>query len=307
MNVNQLRYFIAAAEYNSFTKAANQFYISQTAITQQIQSLEDKMDVRLFDRSKRPVELTPAGKVFLIEAKAIVGRIDRALEKVQEASTGLVGSIRIGYTKGYERSDLSEILRVFHMEYPNILLSCYRDDTDTLAAGLFNGDYDIIFTWDSTNITQESDVEWRIHEMSPLVVAMHNTHRLAQRKFLTRKELKNESILYMTPSKTGESYADDHFIELYKKAGYLPQILLRSNDAESILMMVAAEEGISILPDYVTKKLIQADNLIFVPLVGDGEFAKILRVWRKNDKNVALRYFWDTLDKMNEMQIEDDE
>ncbi|MEE1085563.1 MAG: LysR family transcriptional regulator [Schaedlerella sp.] len=299
MNINQLRYFIAAAEYKSFTKSANQFYISQTAITQQIQSLEERMDVQLFDRSKRPIELTPAGNVFLSEAKAIVSRIDRALEKVQEASTGLVGSIRIGYTKGYERSNLSEILRIFHLEYPNILLSCYRGDTDTLAAGLFNGDYDIIFTWDSTNITQETEVKWKIHEMSPLVVAMHKHHIYAHRDVLTRQELKNESIIYMTPSSTGESYGDDHFMELYKQAGYLPQILLRSSDAESVLMMVAAEEGISILPDYVTKKLIRADNLEFVPLKGKDEFAKILRVWRKHDSNIALQHFLETLDKMD--------
>lgn len=304
MNVNQLRYFIAAAEYNSFTKAANQFYISQTAITQQIQSLEAQMDVELFDRRKRPVGLTPAGKVFLIEAKAIVGRIDRALEKVQEASTGLVGSIRIGYTRGYERSNLSDILRIFHKEYPNILLSCYRGDTDTLAAGLFNGDYDIIFTWDSTNITQETEVEWKIQEMSPLVVAVYDNHILAHKEVLSRKELKNESIIYMTPSSTGESYGDEQYMELYKKAGYLPQILLRSSDAESVLMMVAAEEGISILPDYVTKKLHRADNLTFIPIVGEDESARILRVWRKHDSNVALHYFLETLDKMDESKQE---
>lgn len=298
MNINQLKYFIAAAEYKSFTKAANQFYISQTAITQQIQSLEEKMDVQLFDRSKRPIDLTPSGKVFLIEAKAIINRIESALEKAQEASAGLVGSIRIGYTRGYERSNLSEILRVFHKEYPNILLSCYRGDTDTLAAGLFNGDYDIIFTWDSTNITQEADIEWKMHEMAPLVVAVYENHILANEKTLTRRELKGEAIIYMTPSKTGESYGDDYFMELYKKAGYLPHILLRSSDAESVLMMVAAEEGISILPDYVTKKLHYAENLKFIPLVGEGEFAKILRVWRKHDSNLALHYFIEIMDKI---------
>ena len=134
--------------------------------------------------------------------------------------------------------------------------------------------------------------------MSPLVVAVYASHILAGRESLTRKELKNESLLYMTPSSTGESYGDEHFMELYKKAGYLPQILLRSSDAESVLMMVAAEEGISILPDYVTKKLVRADNLEFVPLEGEGEYARILRVWRKHDSNIALHYFLDTIERM---------
>lgn len=68
MNINQLKYFISVAEYRSFTKAANQFYISQTAITQQIQALEESMGVTLIDRSRRPIMLTPAGNVFLNEA-----------------------------------------------------------------------------------------------------------------------------------------------------------------------------------------------------------------------------------------------
>lgn len=248
MNINQIKYFIAVAEYKSFTKAANQYYISQTAITQQIRTLEDHMGVRLIDRTKRPIALTPAGNVFLNEAKAILERMNTAVSKVRDASTGLVGTLRIGYTKGYERSNLSNILRFFHLEFPNILITCYRCDTDMLAAGLFNDDYDIIFTWDSTNILQEKGIEYKLMELAPLVVALYAGHPFAKRNSLSRRELKNETILYMTPSSTGESFGDNHFIELYKQAGYQPDILFRSNDIESILMMVAAEEGISILP-----------------------------------------------------------
>ena len=109
MNTNQLKYFVAVAQYRSFTKAANQYYISQTAITQQIHALEESMNVRLFNRSSRPVALTPAGRIFFLEAKAILERMETAVSKVKDASTGLVGTLRIGYTKGYERSDLSNV------------------------------------------------------------------------------------------------------------------------------------------------------------------------------------------------------
>ena len=72
MNRNQLRYFVAAAEHRSFTKAAEQYYISQTAVTQQIQQLEQSLGCELFDRSTRPVSLTSAGSAFLQDAKAIL-------------------------------------------------------------------------------------------------------------------------------------------------------------------------------------------------------------------------------------------
>ncbi len=291
MNINQLKYFIAVAEYRSFTKAANQYYISQTAITQQIQALEETMNVLLIDRSHRPIALTPAGNIFLHEARSILERMNTAMGKVRDASVGLAGTLRIGYTKGYERSNLSNILRAFHLEFPNILITCYRCDTDMLAAGLFNSDYDIIFTWDSTNILQESGIEYRLIELAPLVVALYAGHPFAQRNSLSRGELRDETILYMSPSATGESFGDNHFMELYRLSGYQPNILFRSNDIESILMMIAAEEGISILPSYVTSKLGDADNLVFVPLVGEGEYEKIISVWKKEDKSPALRHF----------------
>ncbi|MBQ8597263.1 MAG: LysR family transcriptional regulator [Lachnospiraceae bacterium] len=295
MNINQLKYFIAVAEYQSFTKAANQYYISQTAITQQIHALEEQMDVSLIDRTKRPIALTSAGNIFLQEAKAIVKRMDTAMSKVHDASTGLVGTLRIGYTKGYERSNLSNILRNFHRDYPSILLTCYRCDTDMLAAGLLNNDYDIIFTWDSTNILQEEGIEHKLIELAPLSVALYQDHPLARRNHLNRQELKDQPILYMSPSGSGESYGDNHFLELYKEAGYQPNILFRSSDTESILMMVAAEEGISILPSYITNKLADADNLVFVPLVGESEFEQIISVWKKDNLSPALRHFIDRI------------
>ena len=116
MNQNQLKYFVAAAETRSFTKAAEQFYISQTAITQQIRQLESSLGCVLFDRSTRPVTLTPAGKMFLLEAKAILERMSQAARRVHDASVGLSGNLRVGYLRGYERSDLSVLMQRFHQQ-----------------------------------------------------------------------------------------------------------------------------------------------------------------------------------------------
>ena len=295
MNLNQLRYFVSVAENGSFTKAAAQHYISQTAITQQIHVLEENIGTKLLDRNSRPVSMTPAGKVFLKEAREILGKMDAALIRTREASTGLEGELRLGYTKGYEHSDLPKYLRSFHHSYPNVLISCYRCDTDMLASGLINGDYDVIFTWDSTNIRQEETLELRVMEHVPLRVALYASHPLARRSELTRKDLRQENILFMSPSGTGDSFGDAYYIRLYQQAGYQPNIILRSNDMESILMMVAAEEGISIVPEYSHPWDIGTDNIVFVPLAGEGETEEILVAWRKNDDNPALEHFVEKL------------
>ena len=297
MNLNQLRYFVSVAETGSFTKAAMNHYVSQTAITQQIHSLEELVGAKLLDRNNRPATLTPAGKVFLKEAREMLSRMDAALLRAREASTGLEGELRIGYTKGYEHSDLPKYLRRFHHEYPGILLSCYRCDTDMLASGLINGEYDVIFTWDSTNLRQEEALELRVVEHVPLRVALYASHPLVRRKELTRRDLSQENILFMSPSGTGDSFGDAYYIRLYQQAGYQPNILLRSNDMESILMMVAAEEGISIVPEYSHSWNIGTENVVFVPLVGEGETEEILIVWKKNNDNPALEHFIQQLTK----------
>ena len=291
LNLNQLRYFVSVAETGSFTKAAMNHYVSQTAITQQIHSLEDAVGAKLLDRNSRPATLTPAGKVFLKEARELLSRMDAALMRTREASTGLEGELRLGYTKGYEHSDLPQHLRSFHHEYPNVLISCHRCDTDVLAAGLISGDYDVIFTWDSTNLRQEEALEVKVVEHVPLRVALYANHPLAHKKELTRRDLKQENILFMSPSGTGESFGDAFYIKLYQQAGYQPNILLRSNDMESILMMVAAEEGISIVPEYSHPWDVGTENVVFLPLSGEGETEEILIVWRKGDDNPALRHF----------------
>lgn len=291
MNRNQLKYFVAAAETRSFTKAAEQYYISQTAVTQQIRLLEESLGCALFDRSTRPVSLTPAGKTFLLDARAILERMSRAAERVHDASTGLTGTLRVGYVRGYERSDLSVLMRRFHQQNGNVLITFYRCSTDVLAAGLLHQEYDVIFTWDSTNLKTQEGVGFQTVEKARLVVALYAGHPLAQRRRLSRQELRGETIVYMSPDAAADSYGDAFFMQLYKDAGYKPNILFRSADTESVLMMVSAEEGISILPDYCTGKLYNADNLVFIPLSGAGEEEEIIAAWQHGNTNPALPRF----------------
>lgn len=295
MNLNQLKYFVAVAEQQSFTKAANQYYISQTAITQQIHALETTVGLELIDRGTRPISLTPAGQIFLTEARAILRHMDMAVWRTREASTGLMGNLRVGFTKGYEQSDLPRRLREFRREFPNILITCYRDDTDALAAGLLNMEYDIIFTWDSTNIRQETSLQIRLVEKVPLYVALYTGHPLARRPSLSREELKGESILFMSPSGDGDSFGDAYYVQLYQKAGYQPNILLRTSDYESIMMMIAAEEAICIVPEYCIGKLRSVDNVTFRPLRGEEETEEILAVWHEKNLSPALRHFVERL------------
>lgn len=288
MNISQIKYFIAVAETKSFTKAGQQNYISQTAISQQMQLLEDELGCKLIDRSIRPLKLTNAGKTFLKEAKAILKRMNSAIIATKEASSGTSGILRIGYTKGYERSSLSSLILKFHHLYQNILISCYRKSSDELEAGLINDEYDLIFTWDSTELAKKEAYGSLLYERVPLVMALYNSHPLAQRKSIKRSELDDENIIYMSPSSTPGTIGDLFFMDLYHKAGIYNEPLFHTSDFESVLMMVSSEQGISILPDYCTRKLDNAENLIFVPMEGEGEYENITLLYKKSNDNEAL-------------------
>ena len=291
MNTNQLKYFISVGETRSFSAAAEENYITQTAMTQQIKALEDDLDLKLIDRSTRPITLTAAGLSFLNDAKLILKRLSDAKERASEASSGVSGTLRIGYIKGYERSGLSDQLRQFHRSLPGILLMCYRDTSDKLAAALQNGEYDIIFTWDSTNLKENKDFEAVQIERARLMAALYASHPLCQREYLERIDLKGESIIYMSPSELSDNYGDSQFMDLYRQAGYVPEILCRSTDVESILIMVASEEGISIMPDYCVKKINNAEGLVFLPMKGNQEVEEIHAIWKRDNENVALKHF----------------
>lgn len=287
MTFQQLEYFIAAAEYGSISKAANAFFVSQTAITQQVRALEESIGTALFDRSCRPLRLTPAGEVFLMESRALTERLKTAISKTRGAAEGPAGNVRIGYIKGYERSDLSERLRKFHKQYPNFRMSLFRGDSRRLYSGLVNGEYDVIFTG-GDGIPEDEKLCGRLYERAPLNAVVFDGHPFAQREKLERRELKNERIIYLTLSEDENDVGDARYLRLYGKSGFTPNIVFRSNDIESCLMMVAAEEGIAIVPSYILKKLENAENLTFIPLTGEEEYEAISCIWRAHDENPAV-------------------
>lgn len=113
MNLQQLEYFLALAKLLNFTRVAEKYYISQTAVTQQIKSLEEQLGVKLFNRTKRYVELTLAGSIFVKEAQAIIDRTNEAIAKTQAAEIGFCGAIDVGFIKGYEYSTFPKTVQNF--------------------------------------------------------------------------------------------------------------------------------------------------------------------------------------------------
>ena len=134
-----MRYFVAVAEHGNFTRAADELHVAQQAVSQQIRALEATLGVTLLRRSSRKVELTPAGTVFLTDAKRVLAASDRATQRVQAAARGEAGTLRVVYTLVTAFETTPAVLELLSRRHPDLKVSAHEvygaDVTDRLLAG----------------------------------------------------------------------------------------------------------------------------------------------------------------------------
>ena len=295
MTINQLEYFVTAANCLNFTEAGKKHYISQTAITQQIQNLEEQLNVKLFIRDKRKLSLTPAGKVFLEEARAIIERTKRAIEKTEKAASGDAGNISIGYVKGYENSTFAKSIRDFHNAYPNINYSLQRDAHLDLLMQLERNTIDIAFSICFPQATVEKYAT-KVLGTQRLYAVLYPTHPFANQTSLKRSDLKDEDFI-LTKFHDRKNAKNYNIPELFMRSGFLPKTVAISSDPETIQLLVATGMGISIMAEHAVEFVKQVDDLVFIPLEGEDEYLEMIAFWKRDNKNPALSKFIELLNE----------
>ena len=293
MTTNQLKYFITAAETLSFTEAGKLHYISQTAITQHIQALEEQLGVKLFAREKKRVHLTPAGEIFYMEAKAILERSKIAVNRARNAADGISGSLNIGYVKGQCFSRITPLIKKFYLQNPSVQFQIYRQAHLDLLMNLEKGKLDFIFNivYGNTDLTNYS---YQRIGRDRLYAVLPPGHPYSQLSSIRRYDLRDEPFLltkyYDDPS--AKKYG--HVIpDKYAESGFIPRIDSRSSDAETLMILVSTGIGITILPESIVSVLGHSTDLSFVPLEGDHEYVDILAIWKDNTSNPVTHVFKD--------------
>ncbi|QOV18366.1 LysR family transcriptional regulator [Blautia liquoris] len=293
MNLRQLEYFVSVAETLSFTRTAEKFYISQTAVTQQIKTLENNIGVKLLRRTKRHVELTPAGNVFLSEAKAILNRTQDAIKKAQKAATGFTGNLNLGIVEGYDNPDLPEILRSFKSGYPNVSLSIVEADTSTLYTRLLDNTLDVVLNvlFAYSNL-EEKEILYKEINKYNLIVLLPTSHPLAYRSVLKLSDLKNDSFILTAMGDPEDSFGQyestmAHFI----RSGFTPNIVQQTSKFDTTALMVAANMGVAIVPSYALSSSRNTRSLVKIPLDEDTEKFEIVAARYKENQNPTIEKF----------------
>lgn len=289
MHIRQLEYFVAVAEHLNFTKAAKQFYISQSAVTLQIRALEEEMGVSLFLRTNRRVALTPAGRTFLEDAKAILKRTQDAVERARRSDTIFTGTLNIGFIKGFEKTSLPDLISDFHVKYPNIHFSFTRENVSELYDGLMDGSLDVVFNL-QYSLDNLENIDYVVIKKYPLYAVVPASHPLSHRSGIRRSELKGYPLVDI---KRNDSFYGENatITQKFTEAGFLPKISYTSNDTETTLLAVAAGFGYALLPGYVTDFLSMREKVIPIPLENEEDIMTVTASWRKGSQNPALDRF----------------
>jgi LysR family hydrogen peroxide-inducible transcriptional activator len=242
MELHQLRYFCAVAETGSFSRAAEQSHVSQPSLSQQIMKLEDELGARLFDRLGRSVRLTETGQTFLPRARAVLRELEAARGDVAEQKDSFGGSITVGVIPTVAPYFLPPQLTTFARKFPQVRLTVVEEITPLLLDLARASKVDIAIL----------ALPIRGHEFDtfPLLTerlhaALPPHHKLAKRHTLSLKDLRAQPFLLL---RDGHCFRDTA-VAACDRARLHPQIVFESGQFSSLLSMVGAGMGVSIVPE----------------------------------------------------------
>jgi LysR family transcriptional regulator, hydrogen peroxide-inducible genes activator len=249
MELQQLRYFCAIADTGSFTRAAQQTHVSQPSLSQQIRKLEDELGARLLDRLGRTVQLTELGRSFLPRARAVLRDLEAARSDVVERKTSISGPISVGVIPTIAPYFLPPILAAFSRKYPEARVTIAEEITPLLLERLRAGTMDVAIV--------ALPLQARSHDFQTfplmaekLYAVLPRQHALAKRRAVSLEELQDDPFLLLRDGHCFRKTA----VAACKRARLNPRIIFESGQFSSILSMVSAGLGVSIVPAMAVEK-----------------------------------------------------
>ena len=265
--INQIKYFQAVVKYQSFTKAAAECYISQSAISQQIQALEKDLGVKLIHREHRKIKLTAAGEYFYRKSLVIVSDFERLFAETIRMVKGVEHELRIGYLRHYNGTELRESLAEFNLKYPEIFLQTITGTHEELYDFLRAGKVDAVIS-DLRRKPSHTYTNYFLTR-SYFYVELPTNNPLAQLDKISVEDLKNTPMIIIAPE--NQKHNEEFFYREY--FGVKGDFIFAEN-IEDAHLMVVSNRGYFPTDFYETPK--NSNIIKYVPL-----FYKDKHLYRK--------------------------
>jgi DNA-binding transcriptional LysR family regulator len=284
MEMKVVNYFLTVAEFGSYSAAADHLYISQSSLSKQIMALEKELGVTLFDRSKRSIALTEAGKTFRKHAYQINEEYTVMLTNLKEYKRA--HSLSIVAIPVIAQYGITSYIAQFQSTYPNIQLVMEEREASTILPALSAHQFDLAFI--RNNYLDTKQYELLEVNSDKFVVALSTKHPLAARTLISLPELTNENFIMFDKGTIVHELAMD----ACRKAGFEPRNFYASLRVESILGLVASQSGVALIMEKIFHYHKHPD-VITIPLVETIE-SKIVLAYPKDKKlSAQANNFWE--------------
>lgn len=248
IKLSALRYFVEISKYQSFTKAAERLYISQSALSRQIQELENELGTQLFRRDYKNLKLTKDGKTFLPVAEDIVERCDRASamfrtnvpQEKEEAPR-----LHVGYQRFFNSKQIYDVRGELTKDHPDLDFMMTEGTPQELSRAISDGNLDLVFVLNVYLPKDATGLRIVPFEHNRLQLIVPENHPLAGRKSVSIRELENEDFILMNRPKS--PVIVDYVTHLCRENGFTPHASYYIDDALQAIELVASGKGISFL------------------------------------------------------------
>ncbi|MEE4104435.1 LysR substrate-binding domain-containing protein [Pseudomonas viridiflava] len=293
MELRHLRYFIAVAEELHFGRAAQVLGISQPPLSQQIQTLEQELGTRLFDRTNRRVELSESGRLFLDEARLVLAQVDKAADVARRAQLGQLGELKVGFTSSAPlTSNIPEAIFAFRQAYPQVHLDLTEMTSQQVAAGLEDKSIQVGIMR-PLELPDSLDVFELLNE--PLIAIMRADHPLAagSEDGIYMAALAAEPFVFFPRTYGSGIYGQ--ILSLARAAGFNPLITQEAGEPMTMIGLVAAGLGVTVLP--APYRRMRIDGVVYRNLLDPGATSPVWLVKRKDEQSAMARAFFELATK----------
>jgi DNA-binding transcriptional LysR family regulator len=284
LDLRRVHYFIAVAEELHFGRAAARLHIAQPSLSQQIRRLEDELGVELLIRTSRRLELTDAGRAFLVRAREALDHAEVAVAAARRAGRGDLGHLRIGAVDWALGGLLPAVLRAFAADRPSVTTEVRDLAVARQVAQLHDGRLDVAFVHAPLS---DEGLRTAALEAERLVVLVPADHPLAERPVLSLEAVAAEPLVLRTATVGGG--ARSTVLELFAREGQVPRVAQEPEGLDAVLALVAAGSGLSVQPEPVVAIL--REDVVARPLQGSPRTPRLQLAWRASEDSALIAAF----------------
>ncbi len=292
ISIYQIQLFLAVAKEKNFSKAAERMHITQPSLSKRINSLEQVLGFELFDRTSRPLKLSPSGEYLYGQWNKLAHLIESSIEKAYEINSKACQALSVGGVDSFDaRFSFSAICKVFLNNNPDVSLQLNFWQFDELKNKLVDDEVDVAFTvfFEASSLAPQFEYEEVI--ATPEIICMLTSNPLSSKDSLTFADIADQNFVIISPIETQNYF--NHVTKVCNANGFSPRVARYVNNAHQLVLGLRSDNDVVLCDRFLSG--IDNPNIKCFPMPNTR--SAMIAVWRKNNSNPNIRFFVEAVHK----------